>query len=148
MNKIINLILSGLLWRRYKFFIVTLVLTVVSIVLVGQVHQDYIEYQNLQEQAANVGFSFVIKWIVWACIAIAFYLANHFYNQYRNKQKAQTRPNNALQKLMRWKTDKPRQQATENIKSTADDPFDNIRKKDRLRSYADVIIEAKKPSKD
>ena len=44
MNKLINIILSGLLWRRYKFLLVSLLVLIVFIFLSGQLHQDYLSY--------------------------------------------------------------------------------------------------------
>lgn len=175
MNKLINIILSGLLWRKYKFFILSLIILVAFIFVVGQVHQDYLRYNELQDTPSNIGISFAVKWLIWAGSITLFLVANHYFNRYKKQQKelASEQSNSALSKLLKWRLDfgstnrsstdgdstarKPstrvKSETTANTSGTTsdagsdtestDDPFAAIRKKDKLRSYADVVIENK-----
>ncbi|MFT7259036.1 MAG: hypothetical protein ACI9MS_000889 [Glaciecola sp.] len=168
MNKLINIILSGLLWRKYKFFILSLIILIAFIFVVGQVHQDYLRYNELQETPTNIGLSFAVKWLIWASSITLFLVANHYFNRYKRQQKelASEQSNSALSKLLTWKsrfgnnagssltnsnkgssTSKQKGSATANAAEVdghdAGDPFAAIRKKDKLRSYADVVIEQK-----
>jgi|GEM_PF-686477 hypothetical protein len=168
MNKLINIILSGLLWRKYKFFMLSLILLIAFILVVGQVHQDYLRYNELQETPANIGISFVVKWLIWAFSITLFLVSNHYFNRYKRQQKerASEQSNNALSKLLKWKSQfgdsaagsvhnlnagssaankKGRATAKSDEENKHDniDPFAGIRKKDKLRSYADVVIEQK-----
>jgi hypothetical protein len=162
MNKIINIILSGLLWRKYKFFIISLILLVAFIFVVGQVHDDYLRYNELQENPTNIGLSFAVKWTVWALSICVFLACNHLFNKYKKQQKQaeSEQSNSALKKIMKWKasfssdsqsdTDEkapvePAKKASKKAK-TSPDAFATIRKKKKLRSYADLIIE-QKPNK-
>ena len=168
MNKLINIILSGLLWRKYKFFILSLIVLIAFIFVVGQVHQDYLRYNELQDTPTNIGLSFAVKWLIWAGSIILFLVANHYFNQHKRKQKelASEQSNSALSKLLKWKSrlsssenadpnasSKTQQKSTganlggdEKPSTSNNDPFAAIRKKEKLRSYADVVIE-KKPDK-
>lgn len=164
MNKIINIILSGLLWRKYKFFILGLIILIAFIFVVGQVHQDFLRYNELQDQPTNVGLSFAIKWLIWAMSITIFLVSNHYFNQYKRKQKKaeSEQSNSALSKLLKWKSrmdksdtqtpissfsesaDRKANQVDSNITNESNtDPFAAIRKKDKLRSYADVVIDKK-----
>jgi hypothetical protein len=165
MNKLINIILSGLLWRKYKFFILSLIILIAFIFVVGQVHQDYLRYNELQETPTNIGLSFAVKWLIWAFSITLFLVANHYFNRYKRQQKelASEQSNSALSKLLKWKSrfgsnagsslntsnvessaSKQKVSATEKAaEADAVDPFAAIRKKDKLRSYADVVIEQK-----
>ncbi len=163
MNKIINIILSGLLWRKYKFFIISLILLVAFIFVVGQVHDDYLRYNELQETPTNIGLSFAVKWVVWGLSISVFLVCNHFFNKYKKQQKQieSEQSNSALKKIMKWKaslssdtqvksSDKmSHEQKPARVEKTqsASDPFAAIRKKKKLRSYADVIIEQKPDKK-
>jgi hypothetical protein len=168
MNKIINIILSGLLWRKYKFFILSLIVLIAFIFVVGQVHQDYLRYNELQDTPSNIGISFAVKWIIWAGSITLFLVANHYFNRYKRNQKelASEQSNSALSKLLKWKlrfgsesSDSNGSTNTEdksaNKKASVvnkeeqnlDDPFASIRTKEKLRSYADVVIEKKPDSK-
>ncbi|WP_412971233.1 hypothetical protein [Glaciecola sp. MF2-115] len=168
MNKLINIILSGLLWRKYKFFILSLIVLIAFIFVVGQVHQDYLRYNELQDTPTNIGLSFAVKWLIWAGSIILFLVANHYFNQHKRKQKelASEQSNSALSKLLKWKSrisssdttssndsSKTQRKASgaehdraEKSNVSESDPFAAIRKKEKLRSYADVVIE-KKPDK-
>jgi hypothetical protein len=168
MNKLINIILSGLLWRKYKFFILSLIILIAFIFVVGQVHQDYLRYNELQEIPTNIGLSFAVKWLIWASSITLFLVANHYFNRYKRQQKelASEQSNSALSKLLKWKSrfgnnaesslrhsseesSTSKQKGSETAKvAEVDvhdgvDPFAAIRKKDKLRSYADVVIEQK-----
>jgi hypothetical protein len=165
MNKLINIILSGLLWRKYKFFILSLILLIAFIFVVGQVHQDYLRYNELQDTPTNIGLSFAVKWVIWAASITLFLVANHYFNQYKRKQKelASEQSNSALSKLLKWKSRKGKSSTVESStrsktqqkdafihqdedaknNTNVDDPFAAIRKKEKLRSYADVVIETK-----
>ena len=171
MNKIINIILSGLLWRKYKFFILSLIILIAFIFVVGQVHEDYLRYNELQDNPLNIGLSFAIKWLIWAFSIALFLVSNHYFNRYKREQKelASEQSNSALSKLLKWKsrlgsaatsTDKGEKVKNKSSKTSAfpgsadseladsDDPFAAIRKKDKLRSYADVVIEQKPDNAD
>jgi hypothetical protein len=163
MNKLINIILSGLLWRKYKFFILSLIVLIAFIFVVGQVHQDYLRYNELQDTPTNIGLSFAVKWLIWAGSIILFLVANHYFNQHKRKQKelASEQSNSALSKSRISSSDSTSSNDSSKTQRKASgaehdgakksnvsesDPFAAIRKKEKLRSYADVVIE-KKPDK-
>ncbi|MBF7073284.1 hypothetical protein ISG33_07735 [Glaciecola sp. MH2013] len=163
MNKIINIILSGLLWRKYKFFILSLILLIAFIFVVGQVHLDYLRFNDRQETPGNVGLSFAVKWAVWALSIVVFLMANHFFNKHKKHQKEleSEQSNSALKKILQWKSSLSSSENSEERKAqklpneelgeateSSSDPFAAIRKKDKLRSYADVIIEQKPTKKN
>ncbi len=167
MNKLINLILSGFLWRKYKFFIVSLVLLVASIWIVGQIHIDYLMYSERQSdaEAINVGYSFMLKWLVYIGLVLLFFYANHLANKKQEKKNLQETKNSSLFTILKNKTMRTSkspeksqdQKATKTQYTSApengskvcsdeplsSDPFEQIRQKDKLRSYADVLIEKK-----
>lgn len=158
MNKIINIILSGLLWRQYKFLIASLVLLIVAIFIVGQVHDDYIAYAQTSAQAAQVGWSFVVKWLAWLGAVLLFLVSNHFVNARKEKIKAQ-KPSKSLKTILSFKVFKGADKADSNDTSVlkqngksskeptketqagSEDPFAHLRDKEKLRSFADLVIE-------
>ncbi|WP_100657622.1 hypothetical protein [Alteromonas flava] len=151
MNKLINIILSGLLWRRYKFLLITLIITVLSIILVGQIHADYLSYSVTTEDPA-VGWSFVLKWAAWLVLVIVFLVANQWYNARKEALAEQRKPNSALQRLLKRKsrTSSAAHSETGNEQQDAiqsEDPFAHLRHKEKLRSYADIVIEKKPEDK-
>jgi hypothetical protein len=158
MNKIINIILSGLLWRQYKFLIASLVLLIIVIFVVGQVHDDYIAFAQTSAQVAQVGWSFVVKWLAWLVAIILFLVSNHFVNARKEKIKAQ-KPSKSLKTILSFKVFKGADNADNNDSSvlqqngksskslkkerpaSSEDPFAHLRDKEKLRSFADLVIE-------
>ncbi|MGB3727202.1 MAG: hypothetical protein WA981_15740 [Glaciecola sp.] len=152
MNKIINIVLSGLLWRRYKLLIVSLIVLVASIFIIGKVHSDYLAYVQTSQTPANVGWSFAVKWGAWFFVLLLFLLVNHLANKQKDKQAVQDKPNKTLSAIIvdKFKGKKESIQTPRNTSqnSTANnqdnDPFAQLREKDKLRSYADLLIEKNK----
>ncbi|GLR72013.1 hypothetical protein [Agaribacter marinus] len=155
MNKLINIVLSGLLWRRYKFLIVTLLLLIVSILIVGQIHQDYVEFVQTTKEDTNLAMSFVLKWLSWVVLLVVFGLANHFFNKKKEKIDAlDSAGNSALSRVLLWRKDKEinRGLGLKKVSKKAEkmpnendqrDPFAELREKEKLRSYADFLIQSK-----
>ncbi|MFC4701769.1 hypothetical protein ACFO4O_16575 [Glaciecola siphonariae] len=161
MNKLINIVLSGLLWRKYKFLLVSLIALIVCVFLVGQIHQDYLAYAQTTSNVA-VGWSFAVKWLVWVIAICIFFAANHFANKRKQRKDVKEDKNSALQRIIEWKNSKkggskakpqtaqnPKQAGkgdatTAHDESEPNDPFAQLRHKEKLRSYADLIIEKKR----
>lgn len=153
MNKLINIVLSGLLWRRYKFMIVSLIILIACIFIVGQIHDDYLAYAQTSGEAVSVGASFIVKWLIWIVGFALFIFANHLANRRKEKQAVNDTANKSLlgilgQKFAKVKTGgdevsvkpKAKPKALETSDSKVD-PFDALRSKDKLRSYADLLID-------
>ena len=101
MSKIINILLSGLLWKRYKFLIVSLLMTIICMVIIGQVHADYIAFQNIKGDTTFLGMSFVIKWLAWMAVFVAFLGANHAYNTKKEREDMiKEKGNSALSRIL------------------------------------------------
>ncbi|MBT1449900.1 hypothetical protein KJ365_03330 [Glaciecola sp. XM2] len=152
MNKLINIILSGLLWRRYKFLLVSLLVLIVFIFLSGQLHQDYLSYAQSTD-SVSVGWSFAIKWLSWLVAVVVFFALNNWHNNKKQAQVDVKDNNSTLQRILSWKKAHPEEEQNKRERNPSDeqvdrsdDPFAHLREKDKLRTYADIIID-KKPSK-
>ncbi|WP_395341614.1 hypothetical protein PN836_019685 [Ningiella sp. W23] len=152
MNKLINIVLSGLLWRRYKFLLVSLILLILFVFIAGQIHQDYLAYAQSTENV-SVGWSFAVKWTSWIVALLLFFGVNHLHNKRKQKQADLEGNNSALSRIMAWKKQsksnelpsKPnnRQRSGQDANDGKQhDPFAHLRTKDKLRSYGDILIES------
>lgn len=151
MNKLINIILSGLLWRRYKFLICSLIVLIVFVWLVGNIHQDYLEYLQTINQQSGVALSFVIKWAVY-CLGVAvFFFSNHWVNGSKERKALKNTRNKSLFSIVKSKIsstpngDSSSDELDTNSKAENDssDPFAEIRTKKKLRSYAELLVDDK-----
>lgn len=150
MNKIINIILSGLLWRKYKFLIVSLIVLVVFNIVVGRIHNDYLSYVESTGDIPNVGLSFVVKWALWIIAVLVFWALNHWVNKKKEQKDLLKAKNKSFSNIVASKfrkTDTASEQtsgvgANESKVDTKNerDPFAHIRSKDKLDSYADMVI--------
>jgi hypothetical protein len=85
-------------------------------------------------------------------VLLLFLLVNHLANKQKDKQAVQDKPNKTLSAIIvdKFKGKKESIQTPRNTSqnSTANnqdnDPFAQLREKDKLRSYADLLIEKNK----
>lgn len=156
MNKLINIVLSGLLWRQYKFLIVSLLVLIGLIFVIGKSHDDYIAYASTSKEELNVGLSFVFKWLAWIGVIVVFFIANHLANLRKEKRKAQT-PSKSLKSILSFKSKQSKDTTLASVPETSskkekdqiqssagNDPFDHLREKKKLRSLADILIDKQK----
>ena len=166
MNKLINLVLTAALWRNYKFMILSVVALIVSVFVIGLVHDDYVQWAQYQLSQDNtsiplsVGWSFIIKYMVYVVAISACFYANKWVNNKKALEKAQAGDDNSVLKKVlasaKAKTSstssKTQTKNTEAKKTTAKqikpdaslDAFANIRAKQSLRTQADIVIDKKK----
>jgi hypothetical protein len=131
-KQIFRLTVVTYVWKRYKAIIVSTVILFVFFWLVSQLHQDYLSYGELNGDKAHIGLSFVIKW----GILIVGFIAYVLFNSWQGRQKTPPKP--LSQSAV--KPDALASNATGD-EPNPNDPFDAIRKRKKLRSKADFIIE-------
>ncbi|MCZ2720785.1 hypothetical protein O1D97_03785 [Marinomonas sp. 15G1-11] len=105
--------------------------------MVEQIHQDYIQYSQLNNDTSYLAASFILKWIVFACAAILFIITNIFF---QSKKTSRQKPpaSNTVKKSFIFRSTVDKKEPVTRLK---DDPFDAIRHKPQLRSKADVMLE-------
>lgn len=140
-KNLFRLTVIGYLWKRYKAFIVSTLLLLLYFWVVGQVHDDYVSYANLNADKEFIGLSFIVKWIAFAVGCLVYFILNTWYFSIG-------KPQDDLKKepFRLFRQNEAHQQSTGLENSVNEiDPFDTIRKKTKLRSKADLIIEKNKP---
>ncbi len=113
----------ALIWKQYKALIISTLLLIAFILLVGNVHEDYLTHSQLQEDSAGNGLSFIYKWIAYA-FGVGAYFLFHFLRGLRPTK--QTLKEKA-------------KEANISAKDDNEDPFAAIRERKRLRSRADFL---------
>lgn len=120
------------LFKRYKKQLLTIITALLALLLIANVHQDYLSYSsNINNE--HIGWSFIVKWALYIAVIIASFFTVKFLNKTNQVQKTEGKLKQAFKK-----------QKAESVQQTAtqqSDPFANIRKKDKLKSKADQVIE-------
>lgn len=116
-------------WKRYKSLIVSTLVLFVFFWLVGLLHDDYVNYIELNDDKQHIGLSFVIKWLVFILGVVVYVLFNTRKTGDSTKSIASS---NTASEQAEAEQDKPC------------DPFSAIRQRDKLRTRADFIIEKHK----
>ena len=135
------------LWKRYQKQALALLLLIAAWLLVGILHQDYIEYVGLTKGRgeSSLAWSFLLKWGLNLGLLLAFV----FYVRVSSKKVARHSPlhEDMAKAKAKTKGEKPPPvQANGQEGEVEQDAFANIRAKSKLRSKADLIIEkTKKP---
>lgn len=121
-----------LIWKQYKQLIVSTLLLFFYLFLVGSIHSDFLKHAEMQDEAVNAGLSFIYKWIAFIGGVVAYFL----YHYVRNKKVREDKvdPKAQQQELL---------QELDELEES-DDPFANIRKREKLRGRADFMINDKK----
>ncbi len=123
------------IWKRYKTIIISTLVLFIFFWVVSQLHADYVSYGDLNHDKQYIGLSFVIKWIAFVAGLVVYFLVNSW--AFRSSKR-----NNAKNNASKKSTAKGQRNA---LVVDQNDPFAEIRKKDKLRSRADMIIEQHKP---
>ncbi len=128
-------------WRRYKTIIISTVTLFAYFWLVNLIHSDFIELSQLKNDSTYLGTSYAIKWLA-LLTGVSIYLSA---NSWIGKQ---SKSNQNTDTLLNMKhSSQPNRNPEENNRILDNqDPFSEIRKKKKLRSNADFIIENNKES--
>ena len=130
-KNLVHLTLLTLLWKRYKRLIISTLILFVYFWLVGKLHEDYVNYVELNQDQQYLATSFFIKWLALIIGALVYLLINILV--FRGRQAADT------------PVGKPEARSADSGTASKDsDPFAQIRQRRKLRSRADFIIEKKR----
>ncbi|NND81100.1 MAG: hypothetical protein HKN50_01595 [Gammaproteobacteria bacterium] len=119
-KQIFRLTFVTLVWKQYKGAIVSTLLLFAYMYIVNALHEDYLAYANLEQQA-TIGQSFAIKWAALLAGVLIYLVYNFFLRRPRNKA--------------------PRIASKGDQTDEANDPFAEIRRRKTLRSRADMIVD-------
>lgn len=122
-KQIFRVAFIALIWKQYKALIISTFLLIVFLLLVSNLHDDYLTHSQLQNDATDAGVSFIYKWIAYA-VGVGSYFIFHFLRGLRPSK--QTLEEKAKEANIIAKTD-------------SDDPFAAIRERKKLRSRADFL---------
>ncbi|MGH1485617.1 MAG: hypothetical protein ACRBCI_05300 [Cellvibrionaceae bacterium] len=119
-NNLLKLTVISYIWKRYRHTLIAVPILLLYLWLINLIHHDVIAYAKLQNETSWLGWTFLIKWM-FVFLGIAVFVIVHVNGR-------QINPN----------ADKTPNGSQENVQTT--DVFDAVRKKDKLRSKADVIL--------
>ena len=114
-----------LIWKQYKSTIVSSLLLLAFLLIVSNIHSDYLTAVG-PDKIDQV--TFIYKWLAYT-VGILVFLGFHLI---RGKWKAT--------KL----SDKEKIAHSKESENEGDDPFAEIRKRDKLRSRADFLMDQEK----
>lgn len=125
--------LATVIWKRYHRPIVATLSLLLGYFLVSMVHGDYVDYSRGAGDTAHLWLSYLIKWLALLGLTLLYY----FYMRRVLAPAAKTAPQAKAQRREKASTPPPEQteQATEQ-----QDPFVQIRRKDKLTSRADLAL--------
>ena len=135
------------LWKRYQKQCLALLLLILAWLLVGILHQDFIEYRQMTQTQDDgiVAWSFVAKWL----LNLGFLLMFVIYVKVSSKTGKSHSPLHKDMAQAQTQTQSQNKSAKLNDEvAEQDDPFARIRQKPSLRSKGDIIIEESSKNKD
>ncbi|TVZ39170.1 hypothetical protein P886_3565 [Alteromonadaceae bacterium 2753L.S.0a.02] len=118
-------IIATALLKRYQRLLISVAVLFACYFIIGQIHDDFLEYGEKTQNSAAVGFSYVIKWFSLTLATAIFYV----FNMYGSEKKKQLKRRGIQAEDLT--------SAIKNDDQRASDPFENIRRKEKLNSKAE-----------
>lgn len=140
-NKVLQITLLGFIWKRYSKLIVTTIFLFAYFWIVSRIHTDYLKFAELNDGNENIGFSFILKWIAFLT-GVGIYA---LFNTYHKLPKIvpNNNPGSGNSNLTKINNKNTSTKVTPDSTDNKSDPFSELRKKDKLRSKAEIIIDNK-----
>lgn len=124
-----SLIATALL-KRYRKLLISSAVLFVGYFIIGEMHDDFLEYAERSEDAGTVGYSYAIKWIALALVTAVYYWFN------TQTIGAGEVPDEKPLRKTNSQSDKIKNQREP-------DPFEHIRQKEALSSKAELHLHKK-----
>ncbi|MDJ0833365.1 MAG: hypothetical protein QNJ69_07550 [Gammaproteobacteria bacterium] len=131
LKNLLQLTVLTVVWKRYRTVIISTLLLFLGFWLLGQLHDDYIRYSELNDDKRFLALSFFIKWSLYILAVVGYLLYNARFSLRVGSSKDPVQADSSNQS-----SGQPAQSA---------DPFAEIRRRDKLRSRADFVIEKTRP---
>jgi len=125
--------IASLIWSKYHKIIVSTILLFILYFIISFIHDDYLEYAELSEETTNVALSYILKWGALITATAIYY----FTNIYKFKA-PETAAETSSAKPEKAKKSKHKEKAKQQ------DPFAEIRNKEKLNSKADIALRKSK----
>jgi len=140
-KNLFHITLISYIWKRYKAIIISTLSLFFYFWLIGKLHEDFVSYSHLNDDKQYIGLSFLLKWLAFFTGFIIYFVFNTRSRSSGKREK--TTKNNLSNKLTRSENKKELSRVSNHQNSAPDktDPFEGVRKKEKLRSTADFIIE-------
>ena len=129
LKNLLHITVLTLLWKKYRQLILSTLVLVAYLWLVSLLHDDYVNYSELDGDKQYLAWSFAIKWLAYLS-GIVIYL----FISWRRNGKVDTENTSTTTQTKTATTSKKNNPLT--------DPFADIRQRDKLRSRADFIIQS------
>ncbi|MFT4630551.1 MAG: hypothetical protein ACI9WC_001906 [Arenicella sp.] len=140
-KQIFRITFVTLIWKQYKRAIASTLLLFAFLWLVGNVHQDYLVYAAEQNDEGLVGRSFLYKWLALVS-GVLLYLSYHWLRSTSSKSVKEIQPKNGYFTKNNSSNGKANSLPDGD---QGDDPFAELRNKNKLRSRAEILVDKQKP---
>jgi hypothetical protein len=129
--------LATVIWKRYRRPLGSTLALLVSYFFIAMVHSDYVAWATTTAEHEHLWASFVVKWLALIGVTLLYYWFNsralsrhNAHTETRTERQANTHAKRASAP------------ADSHKPATGPDPFAEIRRKDKLRSRADIAMDA------
>jgi len=135
-KQVFRLAFVTFIWKQYKAWIVSTVILLACLFIIGRIHADLLQVWELNKDTSHTSVSLLYKWSAYiACISI--YCCYHIFRR-------KTPPPKELKKVAKEEQKKLKKELAD--LSPDEDPFNEIRQRNKLRSRSDFLLDKKKAS--
>jgi hypothetical protein len=123
--------LAAVIWKRYRRIIVSTLILFAGYFLISLFHGDYVEYAVGSGDKDFLWRSYLIKWAALIGVTVAYYLYN---TRVLIKRRADDLPPSSGKEPVV-------ENSPQSGSDSEADPFVEIRRKERLKSRADIALD-------
>jgi hypothetical protein len=170
MNQIFRITFVTFIYKRYKQTILSTALLLLVLWLIEKIHQDFVNYSQLNEDTSFLAVSFGLKWFAFVCVTGLYTAWNLFFKRESFRKESLSKAERKkygqllndddeleddliakmraipISKATSKFTAKTTEKEPQNEKDREDakpDPFAQIRDKETLKSKADFVLHKK-----
>jgi len=132
-KQVFRLAFVTFIWKQYKAWIVSTVILLACIFIIGQIHADLLQVWQLNQNTSYTSLSLLYKWAAYI-ICIAIYSCYHIFRPKKSPKDSRKTAKNEQRLLKKELSELP----------SNEDPFNQIRLRDKLRSRSDFLLDKEK----
>ena len=129
-KQVFRLAFVTFIWKQYKAWIVSTVTLLACLFIIGQIHADLLQVWQLNQDTSHTSVSLLYKWAAYiGCILI--YACYHIFRPKKPSKDPKKMAKEEQKSLQKELSELP----------SNEDPFNQIRQRDKLRSRSDFLLD-------
>lgn len=134
-KQVFRLAFITFIWKQYKAWIVSTIILLTYLFVIGQIHADLLQIWELNKDTSHTSVSLLYKWAAYIS-GISIYGCYHLFRRKTPPKDLKKAAKEEQKQLKKELSSLP----------SDEDPFNEIRHRNKLRSRTDFLLDKEKMS--